>query len=90
MDGFNHGDDVIDWCFRQDAVTEIKNMAGPSFGSAQDVGDAISDFFWRGQQRDRIEVALNSDIMFNRRPTFVEIYPPIQTDHVAAGGAHMF
>ena len=90
MHGFDHGDDVIDWGFRQDAMAEIENMAVPAVGAPQNFRHSAFDFSRRCEQRNRIEVALHRDIMTDRCPTFVEVDAPIQADDVAAGGANMF
>ena len=44
MNGFNHGDDVIDRSFGQDAVTEIENMAWPTAGAAENFRYSTFDF----------------------------------------------
>src|SRR5262245_30148104 len=78
MDGFNHGDNVIDRSVGQHAVAEVKDMAGTPCGTAQNVGHAAFDFFRRREQRDGIEIALHGNIVADRRPAFVEIDPPIE------------
>ena len=39
VDGFDHGDHVIDRRFRQHAMSQVENMAGTSVGAAQNIGD---------------------------------------------------
>src|SRR5262245_12777359 len=77
MNHVNHGDDVINRSLWQDAVTEIENMAGLTAGAAQYFAHPALDFFGRCEERDRIEVTLNSNIMSNRRPTCIEIDAPV-------------
>ena len=63
MHCLDHGDDMIDRSFRQDAVAEIENMAGLTAGAAQNFGHSAFYFFRRCEQGDRIEIALHRDIM---------------------------
>ncbi len=71
-------------------MAEIENMAGPAGGAAENLCHATFDVFRRREQRDRIEVALHGDVVTDSGPAFVEIDAPVETDHVAAGGANMF
>ena len=87
MHGVDHGDHMIDRRFRQDAVAEIENMSGTAAGAAQDFRHSAFDFFRRGEQRDRVEVALHGDIVADGGPAFVEIDTPVEADDIAAGGA---
>ena len=69
MHGVDHGDDVIDRGFRQDAVAEIENMAGTSASAAQNFRHSTFYFFRRCEKRNRIEVALHRDIMADAWPS---------------------
>src|SRR5678816_4858912 len=63
MHRLDHGDDMIDRSFRQDAVAEIENMAGLTAGATQNFADPMSDFFGRCEQRHRIEVSLHLSLI---------------------------
>ena len=88
--GVYHGDDMIDRCFRQDAVAEIEDMAGTAAGAAEDFSHSVFDFLRRCEERDRVKVALDGDIVADCGPAFVEIDTPVEADDIAAGGAHLF
>jgi hypothetical protein len=47
MHSVDHGDDVIDRGFRQDAVTKIENMARSTSGAAENFRYSTFDFFRR-------------------------------------------
>src|SRR6478672_232801 len=83
-------DYVIHRCFRKHAVTQIKNMPGVTLGAAKNFTDARFDVLGRCEQRHRIEIALNRDIMTNRFPGVVQVHPPIETDHIAPCSANVF
>src|ERR1044071_10398716 len=54
MDGFDHCDHVFHRCFRQDAMAQIENMAGPSGRASEHVANAFTDFLRRCEQCHRV------------------------------------
>ena len=65
----------------------LKICPGTAAGAAQDFCHSAFDFFRRSEQRDRIEVALDGDVVADGGPAFVKIDTPVQADDIAAGGA---
>jgi hypothetical protein len=43
--GVDHGDDMVDWSFRQDAMAEVENMSGPTSGAPENFRHSTLDFF---------------------------------------------
>ena len=89
MHRVDHSDDVIDWSFGQDTVAEIENVPWPTGGAPENFADATFDFFGRREQRDRIEITLHRDIMSDGAPAFIQIYPPVEPDHIATRSANV-
>ena len=88
VDGVDEREDVIDRRFGQDAVAEIEDVAGASGGLIENHLGTAANFGRLGEQRDRIEITLNGDIVAEPRPGLGEIDAPIETDDIAAGLAH--
>ena len=61
-------------------------MARPAAGAPQDVKRPSAHQLGRSQQHRRIEVALHAPVVAHPAPAGVERHPPVQGDHVTAGG----
>jgi hypothetical protein len=72
----------------EDAMTEIKDMTGPSFGTAQNLVNTPFDLGQRRKEQGWIEIALHGYIVTQQRPTIVQAEAPIEPDHVSAGALH--
>ena len=70
--------------FGEDAVAEVEDVAGAMLGSREHLQRSAADRRDVGEQRDRIEVALNGDIVANGFPAVAQIDSPIEADDVAA------
>src|SRR5262249_42427922 len=86
----DQGAHVVDRGLGQDAVPEVEDVTGTTGGLTEDGGRARPDGRDRGEQRQRVEVALHGHVVADARPGGVEVDPPVDPDHVAAGGAHAF
>ncbi len=70
-------------------MAEIENVPGAPAGAAKDVlGSGEQAIGWSEQER-RVEIALDAPVVAHDRPGLVERDPPVDTDHVAAGLAHV-
>ena len=90
MNGINQGDNVIDRSLGQNSVAEIEDMTGASAGAVEDRARALANFGDSGEQRNRVEIALNRNVLTEPLPRFREIDAPVETDNVAARLAHEF
>src|SRR5258708_6470432 len=72
----------------EDAVTEIEDVAGASGGAAEDVFRARLQFLPPGKQQHGIEVTLDSALVIEPRPAFVEREAPVESDDVGSGFFH--
>ena len=63
-------------------------MAGAAGGAAEDVERARLDPLPRPEQHGRVEVALDAAVVADLGPGAVELDPPVDADHVAAGRRH--
>ena len=79
---------VLDRRRRQDAVSEIEDVARAAGGAAQHVARAGEQAIARAEQQRRIEIALDAAVVADALPRLVERDPPVGADHVAAGLAH--
>ena len=85
FDECNH---ILDRCLRQDTVTEIEDVAGPSTGLCENFANVSAKVVQACKQIDRIEIAHYTDIEPNALPSFIQRYAPIQSNHIAAGLTH--
>ena len=69
-------------------MAEIEDVAGAAGGAGEHVARAGLDALPRAEQRRRIEVALHAAVVADDGPAVVERDPPVEADHVAAGGGH--
>src|ERR1043166_7175714 len=81
-----HGRDVR---FRQNPVPEIEDVAGPPAGLLQDVLDQSRALGGRGEERRRVEVALDC-FGADASPRAVERDAPVDADHVTTRGGEVF
>src|ERR1700685_4171793 len=65
-------------------------MTGASAGAVEDRAGALANLGDSGEQRDRIEIALNRNVLTEPLPSFGEIDAPVETDDIAARLAHEF
>src|SRR5712691_1825672 len=77
--------DVFGLCELRNAVTEIEHVAGAaSIGFEHFLGLA-PHYLRRGEQHQRIEIALQGGSVADPPPRFAESRAPVQTDAVASG-----
>jgi hypothetical protein len=50
VNSFDERDDVLDGCFGQNAVPEVEDVAGASFGSLKNAPDVLANYLRRGEQ----------------------------------------
>ena len=81
--------DVLDRRRRQDAVTEVEDVARPAAGALEHVVGGREHPIERAEQQRRIEVALDRAIGADALPRLVERRAPVGADHVAAGVAQL-
>src|SRR4051812_17270490 len=72
VDGFDKGNGVFRRCLGDDAVTEVKDVAGTAGGLAEDFFGAVANFGFVGQQHEWIEIALNGFGLADGFPGVVE------------------
>ena len=78
---------MVDGGLREDAVTQVEDMAGTGSGLREDSAGLAFDFRHGCEQDDRVEIALNGDVVAEPLPGPVELDPPVQADDRAAGVA---
>src|SRR5947209_2611140 len=59
---------------RQDAMPQVKDVAGAIIGAAQDVVHAFFDARPGGEQQGGVEVALDAPVTADARPCVIEVY----------------
>ena len=72
--------------FRQDAMTEVKDMARAGAGTLEDFVYLGFDLRQRSEERYRVEIALNGRAIGDVHPCLVDVHAPVNTHDVAAGG----
>src|SRR5215471_10450850 len=88
----NHVDrclNMLDRGRRQDTVTKIEDVSVATISTTQNIFDASFDFMQRGIEGDWVKVALDRAIIADHRPGLIEVNPPVYTDHVSTGFAHL-
>src|SRR5205085_7791012 len=78
---------VLDGGCRQNAVTEIENVARSSAGTLQHIVGRGEHAIERREQKRGIEIALDRAVVSDTVPGFVERNPPVGANDVAARGA---
>src|ERR1044072_4814296 len=86
IDDRTYGRDVR---FRQNPVSEIEDVAGPPAGLLQDVLYESRALGGRGEERRRVEVALDR-LRSDASPPAVERDAPVDADHVTTRGGEVF
>ena len=81
---------VLDRCGRQDAVTEIENVANAAGDASQYVVGLREHALHRAEQEGRIEIALDRAVVSDPLPRDVERDPPVHADDVAARCTELF
>src|ERR1700691_1900499 len=71
-DKFYDGLDVFDRRSRDDAVTEVENVAGPAGGLVENLMDTDEDEVGLGEERDGIEIALYCARVVEGAPCLIE------------------
>src|SRR5262245_57940949 len=87
----NHVDQrnyVVDGRVRQDAVAEVEDMAAMTANTFQDAPRTPPQLVARREQRHRVEVALDADVVANSFPGDVQVDAPVDTNYVPARSAH--
>ena len=83
VDNLDQGSDMIDGRMRQNAVSQVEDMAWASAGLPQDSAGLTLDLLERGEEDDGIEVPLHGDAVAKPCPSLVQLDAPIQADHRA-------
>ncbi len=78
--------DDINRGLRQDAVTQVENVAGSAVGLAENPVGLASHLVHGPEQNGGIEVSLDRDILAQPGPALVQLHSPIEPDDVSARG----
>src|ERR687898_1070829 len=89
MNMLREGLHVIDWRRRKNPVAKIEDVSWTSARAFEDVVGSRQHAIERRQQQRRIEIALDSAIVADAIPRFVERDTPVGADHIAAGVAQI-
>src|SRR4051812_1995792 len=71
---------------RQDAVAEVEDVPRAAAGLAEHVLCGLLDALPGAEEHGRVEVALDAAVRPDLVPAAREADPPVEADHVAAGG----
>src|SRR5438128_10461377 len=74
---------------RKHAVTEVEDVTRPTARPAEHVERRGLDALPRAEQDGGVEIALDAALGADLVPAAVELDPPVEADHVAAGGSHL-
>src|SRR5262249_52047221 len=88
VDSFHKQLHVIVRSRRQNSMSQIEDMPGPTSGLLQNSRHSPPDFLWIGQQNHGIEVALDGHVVTDLVPPAVKADPPIQSDDVPSSLTH--
>ena len=77
--------DVLERGRRQDAVTEVEDVAGPSARACEDLVGRREHAIERAEQQRRIEISLDAAVGADALPGFVERCAPVGANDVAPG-----
>src|SRR5215207_8958391 len=80
MHGIDEGDGIFDWRLLHDAVAEIKDVAGAAGGLVEDRFGAAADFGRRGEEHERVEVALDGTVVPHGLPGVIQAHPPVDAN----------
>jgi hypothetical protein len=72
----------------ENAVTQIKDVAGPAVRPVQYVMHASFELGQRGKEGGRVQVTLDGYFLSKHGPAIVQRDAPVEPDHVAAGALH--
>src|SRR5438045_3706368 len=81
---FDQGLHVLNGCFGQYAMAEIKNMSWPAVGLQQDCLCPLPHQPLISKEQHRIHVSLCSATMTKQLPSLIQRDAPIQTDHIGS------
>src|ERR1035437_1065091 len=81
-------EDGFYWGVGDDAVAEVEDVAGASYGLGEDFGDAGSEDLFGGEESDGVEVALDGDGVVEGAPGLIKRSAPVEAEDVAGGLAH--
>ena len=87
MHDLDHGGQDIRIRFGEDAVAQIKNVAGRPPGASQNVARRVEGHGGARQTTRRIEISLHRAVP-DASTALVEIDVPVNADHVTARGRH--
>ncbi len=73
---------------RQNAVPQVEDMSGATAGPLQHICGPAFDLGEGGEQRYRVQVALDGDVVAQPAPGIVQVDAPIDADYIAAGLLH--
>ena len=65
MHGLYHRDDVFHWSLGEDAVAEIKDVAGPPASAFENIFYSPADLLRGGKERGWVQVPLYAGIVSN-------------------------
>src|SRR3954470_17761446 len=74
---------------REDAVAEVEEVPGAARGSGEHVERRRLDPLPGAEEDGGIEIPLHAALEADLVPAAVEVDPPVEADHVAAGGGHV-
>src|SRR5260370_28051826 len=85
----DHGFHILHRGLRQDTVSEVEDVAGARAGALQQIGDGQLELGQWREEDGGIEVALDRRAVADVHPGLVDVDPPIDAEHVAAGGMQL-
>src|SRR5260370_42530008 len=87
MDELHQSLQVLDRALRKYAVPEVEDVAGPPAGGLDDPASAVLDHGPGPEQQGGVQIALDAAVVSDHAPGLPQVDPPVEADHVAAGGA---
>src|SRR5829696_5428061 len=82
-------DGAVEWRAGQEPVPEVEDVTGASPRALEDVERLRVDHVVRGEQRDRVEVALDRQMMPDTSPSLVEGHAPVEANDCGAVRPHV-
>src|SRR5262249_38075596 len=89
MDGINEGQDVVDWCGRQDPMSQVKNVAWPAPCLLQNALRALPYIGPVSKEHGRIEIPLHAGLP-QALPGLVQLDAKIYPNDVPSCLTHEF
>lgn len=86
----DQGPHMVDGSLGQNSVTKVEDVTGTPAGLGEDTTGLPLDLGQFREQDHRIEVPLHGDFRAKPPPGSIEIDPPVESNHRAAGVALQF